>query len=796
MSSPAQRIRTKTSDLTDFFRGGHNSHPRQVQSDTEGHTLSTPKLEVPADNEGAGVTRKRTTRIPFLGRTRKKSNQSTASSPFATSSGTERESSEQGNRSTSAERAHAFPQLTRQIVSSIACKDVGSDGWMNGYRRSPGESSSSSAPPPPLPPIKISSPSLGSKFAAHFTPSKSRTKAPSLHPGRTSPTPSISGTLSPPPTSPRAASFDSGSSGASRARTPTPHTEQPTITVSFSPDNIEEYRDLFTLPQSSKSTTSITASSKPFASSSQSQSQLPSRRHSYQQRKDDPDATPRSSPPGSRRDSPESASSTPKIPQKLPSSLVAAPDTEKNGNGRQRRGSNTPPTPVLPSSYTPAQRYAATALPQTPSSPSFNDPPSSSSLRSRMRTPSLVTESRSRPPTIPLPPPPSMAPPSPPLPSTSETSRSTITPKSLIRPRANTISGASSPLAQSSSSSSPPSTPPPDKSRSSLTQQHPVKSLPSDFDVNTASPEELKRALMTRNQQYDELASYLLKLTEVHVAEIAVLEKKASSLEKEAARKDKEIKGLTWLVVNNRGPPAGVATTTNARPPSALELDKEAARAQSIATTKMSMRRFQIQTSDESGAESHPTSGAESIRGSGTSGTESMSSVRGKMRRRPFTLGESSYNLYRASTTGKRGEHVPNMPYLSASNKRSSVSSTSPSPSSSASSLLPPSPSATVSSLSAIPESALPALRQTPRNSSDYQPDDMYTPRTSSNRLSSSSMSSSTTAASSAYAGNLKRSRPPSIAQILEKSEKSPSMGDSLEKLRPSGGAPSPTTPS
>jgi hypothetical protein len=49
-------------------------------------------------------------------------------------------------------------------------------------------------------------------------------------------------------------------------------------------------------------------------------------------------------------------------------------------------------------------------------------------------------------------------------------------------------------------------------------------------------------------------------------------------------------------------------------------------------------------------------------------------------------------------------------------------------------------------------------------------------------RLSSSSSASSTSAASSAYATNLKRGRPPSIAQVLGVS---PSMEDVLEKLRP-----------
>lgn len=80
--SPARRLRTKTSDITDFFRVGHSATQlRPVQNDLS--TSSSMTLEVPSADEGSGLTKKRTTRIPFLGRTRKKSNQSAASSPYA-----------------------------------------------------------------------------------------------------------------------------------------------------------------------------------------------------------------------------------------------------------------------------------------------------------------------------------------------------------------------------------------------------------------------------------------------------------------------------------------------------------------------------------------------------------------------------------------------------------------------------------------------------------------------------------------------------------------------------------------
>jgi len=78
--SPTRRLRTKTSDLTEFFRGNGNSsnQPRQPQKDV---TTST-NLEVPSGDEAASV-KKKITRIPLFGRSRKKSNQSSSSSPFA-----------------------------------------------------------------------------------------------------------------------------------------------------------------------------------------------------------------------------------------------------------------------------------------------------------------------------------------------------------------------------------------------------------------------------------------------------------------------------------------------------------------------------------------------------------------------------------------------------------------------------------------------------------------------------------------------------------------------------------------
>lgn len=72
--SPSRRIRAKTSDFAGFFRGaGHSSSQTQKEPSVN--------LEVPSSDTEAS-SKKRGTRIQIFGRSRKKSNQSTASSPL------------------------------------------------------------------------------------------------------------------------------------------------------------------------------------------------------------------------------------------------------------------------------------------------------------------------------------------------------------------------------------------------------------------------------------------------------------------------------------------------------------------------------------------------------------------------------------------------------------------------------------------------------------------------------------------------------------------------------------------
>ena len=554
----------------------------------------------------------------------------------------------------------------------------------------------------------------------------------------------------------RPASYESGSSSGSWPRSTTPRPSQPLITVSLSPDNLSEYKNLFTRPPPQDSDVTPSPTPPPNSCLPKSDPPIYPRRGQTpasaiaaahrQATSDGGDRSPSRSSRYSRKnsDSDKGHEETPG-PSGTQESPRATPDGEKG----------------LPPSL---QRHPSTITRSVQSSENVNSP----SVRSRMKPPSNPI--RSRPPSMPLPqtPVPSVPPPDVLLYSIRQTSNTeldaTSTQKPIARPRAHTIgSVGNSPL--------------PADQPTMATLSPPSTDIPeANFDMDTASAPQLRAALGTRNQQYDELATYMLKVTEAHATEVTNLEKKVLALEKEVARKDKELKGLRWIINNGDSSQpqplsTGVLNHSLLSPTSTLSESEDNSRIIPGAS-----RRLYYQS--DSGTESH----AESIR-SAASGSESVSSFRRKSLRKPSTLAEITYNLCHTGSTrrpsklppGLGAEKIPEMP-----NKRSSLSSVSPSPSSSTSSLLPPSPSITMSSLSAIPEGPPSALRPSLRyDNSD--PEERRALRAS-HRTSTSSMTSSSTAASSAYSGNIKRSRPPSIAQVLEKS---PIMDDVLEKLRP-----------
>ncbi|EAU84061.2 hypothetical protein CC1G_06923 [Coprinopsis cinerea okayama7 len=731
------RIRSKTSELTDFFRAGHG-HTRSPANDLSTQSqASTNTLDVSTSTGPDGLAKKKSTRIPFLGRPRKKSN------PYASDSA--RESSDVG------EQTRGTASTDRRPTVELS-------------ERSP-SSRLSMLPPSPG---KAQPTSLGSKLAAHFSPRTRKLSALSSKPPleETSKTAS----LSPPDvTASRGTSLDSGSSGA---RSPTPRPVQPTIMVSMSNENLDEYKDLFTLPKQKK-------------------------------------PLPRESP--SPRDTPESDGTSSSGPSTSPriSKLVEAP---RRGSAptilessRQKSARNQQPESPAIKSIKPPRRSSPTEKQDspTPSTPRTSDGKESarSSLSDKLTGPSIqrrqittpaseysaqqrlrlrqqaaAAEKLNKPPSIPLPQPP----PSSPQMARASTSPTTSSPSiPPPRPRASTVGSVAS-VASASSRRTQCNAPADGPQPEDEPPTPPAEGNRPDLD--SATREELKESLQNRTRQYDELKSHLQKTVDKHNAEKIALEKKVSQLEREMAKKDNQIKGLMWLVANNKGPPATDFPPNLALPPlpaTNAEPGQEPPRVPS--KSRLPSRRTQL--SDDSGAESHPTSGAESIRSSETSGNES-GSLRYRKLRRPFGLGEGSHSLYLAATGSRRSppktlapdSALPEVP--THSSNRSSISSFSPS--SSTSSLLPPSPSMTLSSLSSIPETPS-SLRYSSKPTSLSDSEDRRGVRTA-NRISTSSMASSSTAASSAYAANLKRSRPPSIAQVLENS---PNMGDVLDKLRP-----------
>ena len=541
----------------------------------------------------------------------------------------------------------------------------------------------------------------------------------------------------------RPASYESGSSSGSWPRSTTPRPSQPLITVSLSPDNLSEYKNLFTRPPPQ-----------------------------------DSDITPNPTPPPTSRLPKFDSPIYPRRGQ-TPASAIAAAHRQATSDGDDRspsrssrysrknsdsdKGHEETPGPSgsqeSPRATTDGEKGLPPSLQRVIRSAQSSENANSPSIRSRMKLPS--NSIRSGPPSMPLPQTPSSPPPEVLLSPLRQTSNieveATSAQKPIARPRAHTIGSVGN-------------SPPPDQlaSNTTATLSPPSTDIPeANFDIDTASAPQLRAALRTRNQQYEELATYVHKVTN--------LEKKVLTLEKEVARKDKELKGLRWIINNgDSSQPQPLSTGVlnhSLLTPTTLSEPEDNTR-----IIPGGPRRLYYQS--DSGTESH----AESLR-SAASGSDSVSSFRNKSLRKPSTLAEVSYNFCHTGSTRRPSKMPPGLgaeKVLEMPNKRSSLSSVSPSPSSSTSSLLPPSPSMTMSSLSAIPEGPPSALRPSLR----YDNSDQEERRAlrASHRASTSSMTSSSTAASSAYSGNIKRSRPPSIAQVLEKS---PIMDDVLEKLRP-----------
>ncbi|KAG6832342.1 hypothetical protein H0H87_001983 [Tephrocybe sp. NHM501043] len=757
---PPSRIRSKTSDFTQFFRGPPSRHSSQHDP------VASPAANLAVPDAPESSTPKKS-KLPFLGRTRKKSTQSAKSG-------------------TGPPTARGYESEVTELPSSRKDRRLS--------QPVPSPEPTIRHPPLPatsgIPQINVTSPSLSSKFVAHFSNSKLRkpARASGVAPDDGNTTDTLS-----PPTDARTTSFDS--TITTTATIPPPRGA--VIAITSSHNKIEEYKSLFTLPHSRK----------PIAPRRQATTPASEYRDRYHKTESSITLTPPS--PSSPRA--EHSISPPHDNRPLSSSRheTKERDTRRLADGgkplktatkkRAQQGpklaEDSTPEDSVDESVRPVD--LAPAIDVTPPPPSAK--PSSPPPRLRKRASSAIKEARaSTPPSIPLPAPPTDdgSPSSPTFPRSSPKLPTAPPPSalSLRRPRANTIGSVPLTPQANATVTAQPLSPTRGSPKLSGEKSYAFKQSPEleTSDLDALSIKQLKEALMQRNQQYTELATHLLEVTKNHVAEKAAFEKKIAALDAEVARKDKEIQGFTWML-NNRNEQL---STDN-------EIDytripgPRIQRSPSAASSKMSSRR--IHQTDDSGAES--PSGAESVRGSGASVSSASMSSRLKKGLRPLTLGESSYSIYQSSIMSKsssnRGPAVDN----GHSEPRSSLYSLSSTPSatSSNSSLLPPSPTILMSSLSAIPEvSAVPPSRvplpriltsPTPHSlsaSSDWDTDGEkkhHDVVRASRRISSSSLSSSSSsAATSAYSANLKRGRPPSIAQVMQKS---PMMDDVLGKLRP-----------
>ncbi|KAJ6495999.1 hypothetical protein C8R45DRAFT_151969 [Mycena sanguinolenta] len=765
MASPSKpRLHTKSSDIAEFFRT--NSRVTDVDKSSPSSSTFLSEPEFPA--------RKRS-RVPFLGRERKKSTQSNASASSA------------GPPS-----RHSDVDVRHSDVSKV------DSSYRPDIPAVPSLDDSLGRQLPALPveaPRNSSFPSFSSKLAARFAPSPQ--KLSNLSPRNPAPTRLSNELISDPESSPislsRAASVESADTESDRSITPRPRPVQPTITVSLPPDQLDGYEGLFTLPVyilSSETSAQADTSSTPLRFTSVTPP------HAV-----DTTAKHRGSwsAAGEKSFSRGSRISRNHVGAVFRPSEVDFTDEENSETVMSDVPKTSPPMTAGPTPTAEKERTLAT-MP-------YNFSAEKSPPKSIMKP---TSDRPHRPPSFPPSPPPTN-PPSSALPmvppSLSRDGRPTFGSWIPSYQRAQTLSSipksavtASSPPASSLSTFPTRRTKSTDEG-SARDDSPPAKTAAEsagkgNLDVEKASSDQLRAALKVRNQQFDELASYLLKITEAHVAEKQALLKKVASLEHESGRLRNEVKGLTWLLTNNTRQRSGgfVAGLSERASKSTSELEL-------MEQSDGELSSFGPSTAaEDSSAESHPTSGAEdSYRNSGpesaTSGGESSSSSIARKVKRNHTLMSSFYRSALKNPRPDAGAAVPGMllPYRSGPNiKRSSISSfgTQTSSSSSTSSL----PFGTVTSATTgIP---LGAIRETAaatpaRRSQDpivaaailatetQRAKEKRRANCTPNRLSSPSVTAPSTSAS--YAANLKRGRPPSIAQVLAQS---PKMEHGRDKLR------------
>ncbi|KAK0451772.1 hypothetical protein EV421DRAFT_1898696 [Armillaria borealis] len=725
-SSPANKFRTKTSDFADFLRGvgqyQHHNTPRRAPD-----SLPTPSTSTSDAQDGL---RRKKTLIPFFGRVRRKSNVS------GTSGG--EVSEQEGDKRSQSLAMATDDQRSFMVISPESASPVASTASQN---RLP-------------------------NTASRVTKLRTLRKPNGRITGVRSPTGYTSDSLVPSPKKARP-SIDSTTSKETRSTTPRP--KQPTITISQPTNSFldDNYDDLFTKPRKK-----MHASASPYSTISSD--------HNDRAFHSDGDMSPislqlfpRSS---SSNNSPQPTSSPPPIsPTSLREWRIVGDETSSMKSTRSSR--KVVSDDISRTSGEESEAISTISMPIT--SASGTDKRSSmtswlhnESRRSKSMIRSSMQSVPNQPPTIPLP--------ATPGPSQTVPARLSSVGYSGTRPRAVTLSSSAS--ARPNIATSPPPTSLPPRHSKSISRDRKstdenAKKENAAFDIETATVDQLRQALILRDQQLDELASYLLKVTQNHVTEKNALEKKIASLEREAARREKEIKGLTWLVSSNRIPGNVPFSSTGSKSMPALESDKNSKGDATSSVIKSPVYKHINSDYDDSGAESYPTSRTESARGSLSGGESSSSpSQQVKSYRLAPKLGLLRGSSLRMGSTRLALESdrkdVPKV------DKRASVSSfassaASSSLSGSSSMMLPSSPSTTT--LSAIPEGPPPVP---PKKPTSRDPAIVAAIGTAEQRREKDqkkvarSMNTAPTPAA-AYAANLQKARPPSIGQILDQTENS-----------------------
>ncbi|KAK0205360.1 hypothetical protein DFS33DRAFT_761504 [Desarmillaria ectypa] len=711
-TSPANKFRTKTSDFADFLRGvGQHQHHTNTPRRAPDN-LPTPSTSTSDAQDGV---RRKKTLIPFFGRVRRKSNVSGIS-------GGEVSEQESDKRSQSL----ALAADDQWPVASAASQNQ-------------------------LP-----------NTASRVTKLRTLRRPNGRIIGVRSPTGYTSDSLVPPPKKDRP-SIDSTTSKETRSTTPRP--KQPTITISQPPNSFldDNYDDLFTKPRKKLHT-----GASPYS--------LTSSDHDDRVFHSDGDIFPTSFQlfplSSSSNISLQPASSTPPMsPTSLREWRIVGDETSSIKSTRSSRRVVSDDIPRT--SGEESEAISTISMPVTSASGTDKRSSMTSWLHNESRrSKSMIRSSRqsvpNQPPTIPLP-----ATPGPQMVPAQLSSLS----YSGIRPRAVTLSSSASARANIATSPLPTSLPPRHSksiSRDRKSTDENAKKENTAFDIETATVDQLRQALILRDQQLDELASYLLKVTQNHVTEKNALEKKIASLEREAARREKEIKGLTWLVSSNRMPGNVPLSSTGFKATPALESDKSKGDTTSPVIKSPSYKRINSDY-DDSGAESYPTSRTESARGS-LSGGESSSSPFQQVKSHKLApklglLRGSSLRM--GSTRPALESERKDVPKV---DKRASVSSfassaASSSLSGSSSMMLPSSPSTTT--LSAIPEGPPPTPPKKPMSRDPAIVAAIGTTeqrREKDQKKVARSMNTAPTPAA-AYAANLQKARPPSIGQILNQTE-------------------------